>query len=61
VPCFETEGRELFEAACRLDLEAIVAKRKTDTYRTETIWYKFKNSTYTQTEGRRELFERGHW
>jgi bifunctional non-homologous end joining protein LigD len=26
-PCFEKEGRELFEAACGLDLEGIVAKR----------------------------------
>jgi bifunctional non-homologous end joining protein LigD len=30
VPCFEEHGRELFEAACRLDLEGIVAKRKAD-------------------------------
>jgi bifunctional non-homologous end joining protein LigD len=28
VPCIEEEGCELFEAACRLDLEGIVAKRK---------------------------------
>src|SRR5690242_13825024 len=27
IPCFESEGSELFEAACRLDLEGIVAKR----------------------------------
>jgi bifunctional non-homologous end joining protein LigD len=58
VPCFEEEGRELFEAACRLDLEGVVAKRKADTYRPETPWYKIKNPTYTQAEGRRELFER---
>jgi hypothetical protein len=58
VPCFKAEGRELFEAACRLDLEGIVAKRKTDGYRPEISWYKIKNPTYTQTEGRRELFER---
>jgi bifunctional non-homologous end joining protein LigD len=32
VPCFEGEGRELFEAACRLDLEGIVAKEKADSY-----------------------------
>lgn len=58
VPCFEEEGRELFGAACRLDLEGIVAKRKSDLYDPETPWYKVKNPAYTQAEGRRELFER---
>jgi bifunctional non-homologous end joining protein LigD len=58
VPCFEEEGRELFEAACRLDLEGIVAKRRDDAYSSGTPWYKVKNPTYTQAEGRRELFER---
>jgi bifunctional non-homologous end joining protein LigD len=58
VPCFNTEGKELFEAACRLDIEGIVAKRKADPYGPDTAWYKLKNPTYTQAEGRRELFER---
>ncbi|MFL5511581.1 MAG: hypothetical protein ACJ8CN_04000 [Gemmatimonadales bacterium] len=58
IPCFSGEGRELFEAACRLDLEGIVAKRKDDCYAPDTAWYKIKNSTYTQAEGRAELFER---
>jgi bifunctional non-homologous end joining protein LigD len=58
VPCFEEEGRGLFEATCRLDLEGIVAKRKVDPYGPETVWLKVKNPTYTQGEGRRELFER---
>src|SRR4051812_39676850 len=58
VPCFEREGVELFEAACRLDLEGIVAKRKADAYGIETPWYKIKNPAYTQAEGRHELFER---
>jgi hypothetical protein len=40
---FEREGLELFEAACRLDLEGIVAKRKADPYHPETAWYKIKN------------------
>jgi bifunctional non-homologous end joining protein LigD len=57
VPSFEAEGRELFDAACRLDLEGIVAKRKVDRYGVRTAWYKIKNPTYTQAEGRRELFE----
>jgi len=43
----EQHGLELFEAAQRLDLEGIVAKRKADPYRPETIWYKIKNSAYT--------------
>jgi bifunctional non-homologous end joining protein LigD len=58
VPCFEEHGFELFEATCRLDLEGIVAKRKMDPYLVRTPWYKIKNPTYTQAEGRRELFER---
>jgi bifunctional non-homologous end joining protein LigD len=58
VPCFEGEGRELFEAACGLDLEGIVAKRRTDPYAPDTTWFKVKNPTYTQAEGRWELFER---
>jgi bifunctional non-homologous end joining protein LigD len=58
VPCFEQEGLELFDASCRLDLEGIVAKRKADRYGPDTTWFKVKNPTYTQAEGRRELFER---
>ncbi|MFL5547863.1 MAG: hypothetical protein ACJ8AQ_09955 [Gemmatimonadales bacterium] len=58
IPCFSGEGRELFEAACRLDLEGIVAKRKDDCYAPDTAWYKIKNPTYTQAQGRAELFER---
>jgi len=49
VPCFEVERRE----------QGIVAKRRADPYGPETAWYKIKNPTYTQAEGRRELFERG--
>ncbi len=58
IPCFEDQGKELFEAVCRLDLEGIVAKRKADPYGEETKWWKVKNPGYTQAEGRRELFER---
>jgi ATP-dependent DNA ligase len=54
----EGDGRELFEAVQRLDLEGIVAKRKVDTYSPQTVWYQLKNPHYTQAEGRRELFER---
>ncbi len=52
----EEYGRELFEAAQRLDLEGIVAKRKRDSYSRQTTWYKVKNPAYTQTEGRGDLF-----
>ncbi len=57
MPCLEADGHELFEATCRLDLEGIVAKRKADTYAPETAWYKIRNPTCTQVEGRRGLSE----
>jgi hypothetical protein len=43
-----------------LDLEGIVAKRKAGPYRPETVWYKIKSRTYTQGEGRWELFQKKH-
>jgi ATP-dependent DNA ligase len=52
----EEHCRELFEAAQRLELEGIVAKRKRDHYTRQTIWYKVKSPAYTQTEGRGDLF-----
>ena len=52
----EEHGRELFEAAQRLHLEGIVAKRKVDPYSPQTVWYKVKNPAYTQAEGRRDFF-----
>ena len=42
----------------RLDLDGIVAKRKADAYRPETVWYKIKSRTYTQGEGRWELLQK---
>ena len=36
----------------------IVAKRKADAYRPETVWYKIKSRTYTQGEGHWELFQK---
>ena len=54
----EERGRDLFAAAERLDLEGIVAKRKADPYAAEVIWYKVKSRTYTQGEGRWELFQK---
>jgi bifunctional non-homologous end joining protein LigD len=52
------DGRDLFDAVQRLDLEGIIAKRKADTYSSRAVWYKLKNPSYTQAEGRGELFER---
>jgi hypothetical protein len=47
-----------FDAAQRLDLEGIVAKCKANPYRPETVWYNIKGRTYTQGEGRWELFQK---
>ena len=57
---FSLEGRgcDMLRAAERLDLEGIVAKRKTDPYAPDTVWYKIRNQAYTQAEGRWELFRR---
>jgi hypothetical protein len=41
-------------------MQGIVAKRKADPYRPETLWYKIKSQTYTQGEGRWELFQKYH-
>jgi len=38
------------------DLEGIVARRKADPYGARTRWLKIRNPTYSQAEGRRELF-----
>jgi ATP-dependent DNA ligase len=54
-------GRKLFELACAEDLEGIVGKWRLGTYRSDgaqTSWVKIKNSTYSQAEGRGELFEK---
>jgi bifunctional non-homologous end joining protein LigD len=49
---------EVFEAAARLDLEGIVAKRSTDPYDARTQWIKVKHAEYSQAEGRHDLFRR---
>jgi bifunctional non-homologous end joining protein LigD len=54
---FFAEGRALFNAVCRLDLEGLVAKKLEDAYSTKTKWFKILNPGYTQKEGRGELFE----
>ena len=52
-------GVELFEAVGRNDLEGIVGKRADARYTPEDpTWVKIKTRTYSQIEGRRELFEK---
>ncbi|HYK03196.1 MAG TPA: hypothetical protein VE974_15660 [Thermoanaerobaculia bacterium] len=48
----------LFDAAVRMDLEGIVAKRRGDPYSPQTEWLKIKHAEYSQKEGRAELFHR---
>lgn len=55
---FAEQGCALFEAACGLDLEGIVAKRRSDPYGPRTTWFKIKHRAYGQAEGRG--FERRH-
>jgi bifunctional non-homologous end joining protein LigD len=52
----EEHGRALFSAIKKMDLEGVVAKRKSDAYTPKTIWYKIKNPGYSQGEGRVDLF-----
>jgi len=52
----EEDGRALFSATRKMDLEGIVAKRKRDVYAPATTWYKIKNPGYIQGEGRADLF-----
>lgn len=54
----EEDGRALFSAIKKMDLEGIVAKRKSDAYGSSTTWYKIKNPGYSQGEGRIDLFRR---
>jgi len=57
----EGSGTSLFQRGCELDLEGIVAKRKSGPYVTErehSTWFKILNREYSQKEGREELFER---
>jgi bifunctional non-homologous end joining protein LigD len=55
------KSRLLYESVCQMDLEGIVAKRKESVYRAtekpSPHWIKIKNPTYSQAEGRQEMFE----
>jgi len=57
----EETGKAFFEVACQHDLEGIVAKHSSGVYtsgRDETTWFKIRNRSYSQWDGREELFER---
>jgi bifunctional non-homologous end joining protein LigD len=47
-------GRALFGAVQRLDLEGIIAKRASDPYNPKSVWFKVKNRLYSQQENRFE-------
>ena len=53
------QGSDFFELACQRDLEGVVAKWAHGTYQTagRTSWLKLKNPSYSQMEGRHDLFE----
>jgi ATP-dependent DNA ligase len=56
----ESDGVLLFEQIVKMDLEGIVRKRKDSPYKAtekpSPHWMKIKNPKYSQTEGRKELF-----
>jgi bifunctional non-homologous end joining protein LigD len=54
------QGVKLYEAIRERDCEGIVAKPKDSTYFPSAKWLKILNTSYTQKEGRRELFEKFH-
>jgi bifunctional non-homologous end joining protein LigD len=54
-------GQRLYKLACELDLEGIVAKQADSPYKENARnphWVKIKNPTYSQKEGRGDLFKR---
>jgi ATP-dependent DNA ligase len=48
-------GRALFEATRKMELDGILAKRISDPYGPETVWYRIRNPAYRQADGRVEL------
>jgi bifunctional non-homologous end joining protein LigD len=57
----EEQGIRLFESACALDLEGVVAKLKSAPYAADerhSTWIKIKNESYTQAEGRHDFFDK---
>lgn len=52
----EEHGRALFQAARRMELEGIVARRKQDPYARTTVWYSIRNPGYARDDGRIDPF-----
>jgi bifunctional non-homologous end joining protein LigD len=60
VDFIKEKGQELFALACDKDLEGIVGKWASGSYQSDgrsTSWVKIKNPSYSQVEGRADLFE----
>lgn len=57
----EEDGRALFSAIRKMDLDGIVAKQMNDPYGPATTWYKIKNPGYSRGERRADLFKRRDW
>ena len=53
-----TGDPRLFDSAVQMDLEGVIAKRRSDPYAPDTDWFKIKHSGYSQNVGRHELFAR---
>jgi len=55
----EEHGIALFDLVQAADLEGIVAKPKASAYQEKRppAWVKIKNASYSQKEGRHEMFE----
>jgi bifunctional non-homologous end joining protein LigD len=54
----EEHGRALYSAVRKMDLEGIVAKRKSDPYGPTATWYEIKNPSYSQGEIVSDMFRR---
>lgn len=54
----EEHGRALFGAIKKMDLEGVVAKRKSEAYGPSTTWFMIKNPGRSQAEGRVDLLRR---
>ena len=57
----EGSGKALYSRICQRDMEGIVCKPAVSPYRTvdgKTTWVTVNNPTYSQSEGRAELFDK---
>jgi bifunctional non-homologous end joining protein LigD len=57
----EEHGRALHSAIAKLDLAGIVAKRKSDLYGPDTVWYRIANPAYSHAVGRAGRRRRQGW